>query len=729
MSYRSYIGASTTTGLTNAGWSFPTTLMLYDIAALQYMYGANYNTNSGDTVYTWNPSTGRESINGVAQAAPGGNTIFMTLWDGGGNDTYNFSNYTSNLSVNLQPGGWTITSTTQLANLGNGHTAIGNIANAYLYNNNPASLIENAIGGTGNDTIIGNAADNKLTGGAGNDSLDGVSGTDTAVYSGLSTDYQVTQNANGSWTVVDLRTGSPDGTDTLSNIELLQFSDKTVAIGTITPPVVVPAPVISAFSPDSASVGDNITSANALTLTGTAQANSTVKIYDGTTLLGSAVADGTGAWSFATAVLADGWHGFTATATDSGGNTSAASSATNVIVDTVAPVTPTISLQSVDSGIAGDGITNVNVVSLTGTAEINSTIKIYDGATLVGSATADGQGVWSFVADLSGDQILPAIEPASITGVYGPGGGLPTVLMGTAEPGHTVTIYDAASDAVVGTAETRANGSWYFVSRDQATDFKVVDTTADPAVGQGADAAADAGPDTETRGWGVTLGALADGVHNFTATATDAAGNVSATSAVLPITVDTSAPLAPSITSFSTDSGAVGDGITNDNTLTLTGTAEANSTVKVYDGATLLGSATANGSGAWSLTTAALANGSHSFTATATDIASNTSVASSGLNVTIDTTAPVAPTIASFSSDSGVVGDGITNDKTLTLSGTAEANSAPSSSMTGRRCWAAPRRTAAASGVLPRLRLPMAATTSPPPPPMLPAILGWPRAP
>ena len=53
----------------------------------------------------------------------------------------------------------------------------------------------------------------------------------------------------------------------------------------------------------------------------------------------------------------------------------------------------------------------------------------------------------------------------------------------------------------------------------------------------------------------------------------------------------------------------MGDGITNDNTLTLTGTAEANSTVKLYDGATLLGSATANGSGAWSYTTAALANG------------------------------------------------------------------------------------------------------------------------
>ena len=119
----------------------------------------------------------------------------------------------------------------------------------------------------------------------------------------------------------------------------------------------------------------------------------------------------------------------------------------------------------------------------------------------------------------------------------------------------------------------------------------------------------------------------------------------------------------------------VGDNITNDNTLTLTGTAEANATVKVYDGATLLGTATANGSGAWSYTTAALANGAHSFTATATDVAGNTSAASAALSVTVDTIAPVAPTIASFSNDSGVTGDGITNDNTLTLTGTAEANS------------------------------------------------------
>ena len=83
-----------------------------------------------------------------------------------------------------------------------------------------------------------------------------------------------------------------------------------------------------------------------------------------------------------------------------------------------------------------------------------------------------------------------------------------------------------------------------------------------------------------------------------------------------------------------------GDHITNDNTLTLTGTAEAGSTVKLYDGATLLGNAVASGTGAWSYTTAALANGAHSLTATATDAAGNTGVASSALAVTIDTSAP-----------------------------------------------------------------------------------------
>ena len=123
----------------------------------------------------------------------------------------------------------------------------------------------------------------------------------------------------------------------------------------------------------------------------------------------------------------------------------------------------------------------------------------------------------------------------------------------------------------------------------------------------------------------------------------------------------------PTIASFSTDSGVVGDHITNDNTLTLTGTAEANTTVKIYDGTTLLNSVTASGSGAWSYTTPALANGAHSLTATATDAAGNTGVASSALAVTIDTTAPVVTQTAATPS-SGIEFPGDTVTVTLTLS-------------------------------------------------------------
>ncbi len=257
MSYHSYVGSSIS-AYTVASNSYPQSLMMYDIAALQTMYGANYTTESGDTTYRWDPATGREYINGVAQLAPVANKIFLTVWDGGGNDTYDFSNYTTNLKVDLDPGAWTTTSTTQLANLGNGHYAAGNIANALMFQGNPASLIENAAGGSGGDSIVGNQADNHLTGNAGNDMLDGGAGTDTAVYHDLEADYSWTQNSDGSWLIRDLKVGGLDGTDTLFNIEQLQFADGTVTIGAAAPVVsTVPvtnsnsnsAPVISSAAP------------------------------------------------------------------------------------------------------------------------------------------------------------------------------------------------------------------------------------------------------------------------------------------------------------------------------------------------------------------------------------------------------------------------------------------------------------------------------------------------
>ncbi len=111
-------------------------------------------------------------------------------------------------------------------------------------------MIENAIGGSGNDRIIGNIVDNHLTGGRGNDYLDGGAGTDTAVYSGLRDNYSWVHNTDGSWTVTDLRSGNPDGVDTLWNIELLQFQDTTVSIDSYTAPLVTnSAPTMTSTAP------------------------------------------------------------------------------------------------------------------------------------------------------------------------------------------------------------------------------------------------------------------------------------------------------------------------------------------------------------------------------------------------------------------------------------------------------------------------------------------------
>src|SRR5207302_601954 len=89
------------------------------------------------------------------------------------------------------------------------------------------------------------------------------------------------------------------------------------------------------------------------------------------------------------------------------------------------------------------------------------------------------------------------------------------------------------------------------------------------------------------------------------------------------------------------------------------------------------GTTTANGSGVWHFVDATmLSNGTtYQYTATATDAAGNTGALSASYAATIDTAAPAAPVITGFTTDSGTVGDHITNDTTLTIDGTAEANS------------------------------------------------------
>src|SRR6185436_5239772 len=126
------------------------------------MYGADFTYNSSSTTYSWSTTTGEMFVNGVGQGAPGGgiggaaNRVFLTIWDGGGTDTYDMSNYTGAETIDLRAGQWSITATNQRADLGNNHFAQGTVYNAYEFNNNPVSLIENATGGPAGDSLLGN---------------------------------------------------------------------------------------------------------------------------------------------------------------------------------------------------------------------------------------------------------------------------------------------------------------------------------------------------------------------------------------------------------------------------------------------------------------------------------------------------------------------------------------------------------------------------------------------
>ena len=139
----------------------------------------------------------------------------------------------------------------------------------------------------------------------------------------------------------------------------------------------------------------------------------------------------------------------------------------------------------------------------------------------------------------------------------------------------------------------------------------------------------------------ITTSALSQGAHTLTAKATDAAGNQGAASTAFHVTIDTMAPVAPVIVSVTDDvapvTGAVANnGSSNDTTLTIAGTAEAGSTVTIYDtdGTTVLGTGVATG-GAFTITTSVLDEGAHTLTAKASDAAGNQSAASTAFHVTI----------------------------------------------------------------------------------------------
>ncbi len=422
-------------------------------------------------------------------------------------------------------------------------------------------------------------------------------------------------------------------------------------------------------------------------VTGTAEAGSTVEVFDNGTSLGTVTAAADGSWSFALGSdLADGSsHAFTAAATDAAGNVSVSSSAYTVNIDTSEPA-PSISLDPVTA----DGVVNAaeaaGTVTVTGAA--GGDAQPGDAVTLTvngNSYTGSVQADMSFSIDVSGADLAAdsdttvdaqvtsvdsagntataiasraygvdtSVSPPEITGVIddqapvtdtvadgGYTNDTTPEVTGTAEAGSTVEVFDNGTS--VGTVTAGADGNWSF--------------TPSAALGDGTS-------------------------HSYTAVATDAAGNVSDASSAYVINVDTSIAT-PQIEEVTDNTGAItgtvaDNGYSDDTRPTLTGTAEAGSTVEVFDNGTSVGTVTADAAGNWSFTPSApLADGGHAFTVTATDAAGN-QAGSSAYTVNVDTVAP-SPSItldANITSDDII--DIIEANSTVNITGSVAGDAGP----------------------------------------------------
>lgn len=169
-SVMSYRGEHTT--YANHGGFRASAPQLDDIYAYQSKYGVNHQTRKDDTTYGFNSNTGRDFLSVNTKH----DKMVAAIWDGGGNDTLDFSGYSQDQKISLEEG--TFSDVDGLK---------GNVSIAY------GATIENAKGGTGNDWLVGNAANNELRGGDGNDSSatapdriqDFVSGEDKVDVSGI----------------------------------------------------------------------------------------------------------------------------------------------------------------------------------------------------------------------------------------------------------------------------------------------------------------------------------------------------------------------------------------------------------------------------------------------------------------------------------------------------------------------------------------------------------------
>jgi uncharacterized repeat protein (TIGR01451 family) len=352
-------------------------------------------------------------------------------------------------------------------------------------------------------------------------------------------------------------------------------------------------------------------------ITGTAEANSLVTVIIDGVAAGTTLTNAAGAWTFTPpANLADGSHTVRVNAQDAAGNTSVSSNTNTFTVDTTPPPAPVVVAP------ANGSTTNNRTPAITGTAEANATVTVIIDGVSAGTTTANASGAWSFTPaanltdgthtaratarDAAGNTsvnsntnsfVVDTTAPAAPV-VTAPTNGSTTSnlrppVTGTAEPGATVTV--SIDGAAVGMATADGSGNWSFT----------------PSAN------------------------LAPGTHTVSARATDAGGNLSPASATNTFTIDTTPPSAPVVTAPANGSA------TSNVRPPVTGTAEPGATVTVSLDGMVVGTTTANGSGAWTFTPPAdLTAGTHTVTARATDAAGNASPVSATNTFTVDLTPP-----------------------------------------------------------------------------------------
>ncbi|HVY22476.1 MAG TPA: Ig-like domain-containing protein [Steroidobacteraceae bacterium] len=421
-----------------------------------------------------------------------------------------------------------------------------------------------------------------------------------------------------------------------------------------TAPSTPSAPDMTSGSDTGTSSSDDITGNTTPTFTGTAESNSTVTLYDtdGTTVLGTTTADGSGNWSITSSTLYEGNHTLTAKAADAAGNVSSASSGLSATIDTTAPAAVGLSATTIATSNA-TSTSNIATLSATDSQAITYSFAAGNGTNDAdnGSFTISGTslkvGGYSLAAgtynifvaatDTAGNVTDKAftvsiVDAPSVSSIVRTGGASSTVNTSAASIQYTVTFDESVTGVDTSdfslTPTGTASGAVSSISGSGTTYTVTVDTlTGDGTLRL----------DLNGSGTGIQNGSNVDITGGYTTGSTYTLDHTAP-----------SAPSAPDMTSGSDTGTSSSDDITSNTTPTFTGTAESNSTVTLYDtdGTTVLGTTTADGSGNWSITTSTLSEGNHTVTAKATDAAGNVSSASSALSATIDTSASIVSSVS-----------------------------------------------------------------------------------